>query len=168
MDAQSAETGSSKQPICSSVPVLSTRLCPLNTPNSPYSPHLWKAKKSHINICIFLYDFWSSDSYEVAGKVLGHSPYSLWDFPVCVLFSESDSGLKSNTQGSGARRNDGLSPESVYGSCRGPKVFSQHPHGGTQPFITPLLGHPTSSCEHYRHQECTWYTKYIQAKHSYT
>jgi hypothetical protein len=30
----------------------------------------------------------------------------------------------------------------VVGSCRGPGFGSQHQHGGSQPFVTPLLGDP--------------------------
>jgi hypothetical protein len=47
---------------------------------------------------------------------------------------------------------DGSAVKNIYCSCRGPG--SQHPHGGSQPFVSPVPGNLTSSSDLFGH--CTY------------
>lgn len=59
--------------------------------------------------------------------------------------------------------------ESTGCSYREPGFSSQHPHGGSQPTVIPVLRDLMPSSGFPRYKECMWYIKkYMQAKHSHT
>lgn len=54
-------------------------------------------------------------------------------------------------------REDGSTVTRSSCSSKGSRFNSQHPHGGSQPSVTPVLRDPTPSSGLHRNQAHTWY-----------
>lgn len=52
---------------------------------------------------------------------------------------------------------DGSTVKSTCCSFRVPVFISQHPHGASQPSVTPVSGDPIPSSDFHRHQACVWH-----------
>ena len=64
---------------------------------------------------------------------------------------------------------DGSGVKSTGCSYRGPRFNSLHPHGGSQPSITPVPGDPMPSSNLQGHQAHMWQTyTYRQNIHTHT
>lgn len=55
------------------------------------------------------------------------------------------------------RAGDGTEIKSTGCSCRSSGFDTQHPHGHSQPTVTPVPEEPTTASELFRHQAYMWH-----------